>query len=621
MIPFPYPFSFTGKNPSPKTLKAKRISEIFSSVGDPFLNFKALFEAAIESIVKYSDSSPLRVSDGPENFALKTKPNSVSEAPDPVLDRKESLTRNEILVADAICSIRGIQREDMRLNRTIHHYGIDSIAVIQLAARLRSISGAGIMPKDILKAPCLIDVAKLLDSSSSDRSIQSFDFEAFDRVARSELASEIPDISSMSRIRPCTHAQAGMLSQILRGNDIYVNCTSIQFNIPSTQSQMRKALQSLVDRHEMLRTGFWSTPDLRFPFVMLTHREIDLSTRVTWVESSQVGDTMAETWRGDVAQDIMRESYLPAWKAIIENSASDFTLHLSMFHGLYDGNSLRIILKDLGDILKGGSLKQEPAIEDALGVIISHDDVENQSLKEEGSQHFWRSQFTDGLLGESAPTSIPILAPLRTSWNRKEIRRSTCSMNIEELTRACAALESTLQAVAQAAYAEVLSAYVGKPVVTFGVVLSGRDIISNAEDYAFPTMTTVPFPVKIDNVKEKMVKAAMDFNARVREYQFSSLLDIADWGGYSKERLFDTIFAYQQFTSLEYQVPWTIKHEIASDEVTSHDYQLNHADAHSLRCHWNSSHAKAVSTFKSHLMLTKSLQRKLRSSYSSMTRF
>jgi hypothetical protein len=126
----------------------------------------------------------------------------------------------------------------------------------------------------------------------------------------------------------------------------------------------------------------------------------------------------------------------------------------------------------------------------------------------------------------------------------------------------------SIQAVGQAAWARILSAYLGEESVCFGVVLSGRDAIPDADLVAFPCLITVPFGFTMtDKTNDALVQAAMRFNSSVRKHQLNRISDIQRWT--KRDVLFDTIFAYQK-TIDESAVPqWEVIEEISTDEVRS----------------------------------------------------
>jgi hypothetical protein len=123
-----------------------------------------------------------------------------------------------------------------------------------------------------------------------------------------------------------------------------------------------------------------------------------------------------------------------------------------------------------------------------------------------------------------------------------------------------------VQAVGQAAWARILSGYLGEESVCFGVVLSGRDMTPEADRVAFPCLVTIPFGTTVtDKSNDELVQDAMLFNKSVRKHQFNRLRDIQRWT--NLDVLFDTIFAYQKTSGSRLKSGWEVLEEISSDEV------------------------------------------------------
>jgi non-ribosomal peptide synthetase component F len=180
-----------------------------------------------------------------------------------------------------------------------------------------------------------------------------------------------------------------------------------------------------------------------------------------------------------------------------------------------------------------------------------------------------RAQYWKSVLDHAGINSFPNLSPLRVFEGRTDVEERICSRNLRELEQICQNKGVTLQAAGQAAWAQVLSAYLGEENVTFGIVLSGRDIVEASENTVFPCLTTVPIAVEASKKRSELLAAMMDFNANVRKHQFTPMKAIQRAIGRPNEPLFDTIFAFQKMSTTRVQRPWKVVEEVATSEVST----------------------------------------------------
>ena len=168
------------------------------------------------------------------------------------------------------------------------------------------------------------------------------------------------------------------------------------------------------------------------------------------------------------------------------------------------------------------------------------------SRLKEGRKLFWRKELDD-----VNPCRFPNLSPLRMSTGQMKSITFKSASGVASIQKNCRSQGFTIHAVGQAAWARILAAYTGERIVTFGTVLSGRDGFTDAEDVAFPCLTTVATVAYCNGSDHDLVESFMNFNIRVRKHQFTPLSRIQR----PNEPLFDTIFALQKILSpLDHQL-------------------------------------------------------------------
>jgi non-ribosomal peptide synthetase component F len=104
----------------------------------------------------------------------------------------------------------------------------------------------------------------------------------------------------------------------------------------------------------------------------------------------------------------------------------------------------------------------------------------------------------------------------------------------------------TVTAVGQAAWARILAAYVGQEIVTFGVVLSARTVLEEAQLAAFPCVRTLPLGCNVDSTNLDLLQQIMKTSSEITEYQFTPVRQLQQWLGFGQRSLFNTIFVHQK---------------------------------------------------------------------------
>ena len=87
-------------------------------------------------------------------------------------------------------------------------------------------------------------------------------------------------------------------------------------------------------------------------------------------------------------------------------------------------------------------------------------------------------------------------------------------LQLDDLENFCKLKGATIQALGQASWALIISAYTGEANVTFGTVFSGRTGTSN-QAAAFPSISTVPVPCSAGKPHDEIVADMVAYNASV----------------------------------------------------------------------------------------------------------
>jgi amino acid adenylation domain-containing protein len=448
--------------------------------------------------------------------------------------------------------------EEVLPTTTIYQLGLDSISAVQIATALRR-EGQRVNATDVMKYLTCVDLAAYLEQDAAPEQpvTKMFDFDAFDRKHRPEvLASCKVTDGNVAAIRPCTPLQRGMLSQMLaKEGAVYVNYLRLELEPEVDLNNLRRAWEKVMALHQMLRTGFMHLNDKDHPFGMIeyTRNAIDLPWNIV-SESDAIG--APGVWLERLQRLAVSDLHKPLWKIRVICMDNTKYLDLAIFHALFDAQSLQSILRDVATACKGQDLQNlvdlNPVVNGILQRSISYSDK---------AKEFWTQ------MGKQAvPSRFPNLAPLRYEPQPPMICSHRSKKSFHEIQEACRQANTTLQAVGIASWLSLISAYMGEPIATCGVVLSGRSF-EEAEIANFPCINTVPFAHAISDNSGDMLDAVTSLIAEVQQHQHIPLSDIQRLMGYPNEALFDTIFAYQKLPAHEDKdALWRIVDENATIE-------------------------------------------------------
>lgn len=444
----------------------------------------------------------------------------------------------ELEIRNAFSALSGTPPERIHRDTTIHRIGLDSISAIQVATRLRK-KGFDVSASDVLENPTASGLASVAESRTQtpENRTPSFDFDGFDERHRGAIISHAKiNAADIKAIRPCTPLQAGMISQFFQSKgDQYFNHVFYELDSKFEIRKLRSAWLAVVREHEMLRTGFTQLDDVNTPYAMITYKSGSVDG--SWIE---LPDQEKEKWDQLACQDRVKDSVLhdfrrPAWRFGVIKLDGKQCMQFSAHHALYDAETLRMMFADLSKALRGDVLGHKQAIDGALSHILGR-----ASQRKEAQRDFWATQLKDVQV-----TRFPNLHPVRVSQHSNVVAERICSTPISQLEATCREGGLSMQAAGQAAWAQILATYTGEPLVSFGVVTSGRSAPETATA-PFPCITTVPLACDATLDRADLMKSLMSFNARMLKYQFTPLTDIQRYAGYPNEALFDTIFAYQK---------------------------------------------------------------------------
>lgn len=400
--------------------------------------------------------------------------------------------------------------------------GLDSIHAIRLVLLLRT-QGFKLEVVNVLKADCIDGITDIL-SSRSDETPTEVDeavarrFSAVEAASRSKLPKQY---SGVEKVIPCTSVQEAMLAETVRDGATY--CNWILLDVPAAldASVIEKAVREVIDRNEILRTGF----------VMLDGGFAQVVYRNPRTAQFGIGDSINAAW----TTTIERLLEPPFTATLVKSDGWKLSIHIH--HALYDGWCWEQVMVDLSILLLGGV----PRVRPQFAKVVEHE-LSRSAKATDTSIDYWRNT-----LSGFVPSKFPNLNDCITTVTTAGIETYNLTCRRAEYDAAARALGVSPQAILQAAWAFLLAFYTGSDDIVFGTVVSGRTVaVEGIEDVIGPTILTLPVRVAVDRsrgVKEVVVDVAK--RGREMLVHELGLREVRRACG-AEDALFDSLLVWQQ---------------------------------------------------------------------------
>ena len=462
-------------------------------------------------------------------------------------------TKIELSMRETIAQLANKPQQKIGKNTTIYQLGLDSINAVQLAAKLRG-NGFSVSASDVMEHPTCCGLAEILQRGQPvESTVPAFDLEDFNARFKSVICKDYNlNEGEIHCVRPCTPLQSGLLVESTKSETgLYVNEIKLQLSGDIHMLDLKNAWRVVQEKYVMLRTGFAMTHHSELPTAMIEYRSS--TSELPWQNFSDETEIQVTIERH--VADILNTLHCFPWRLLLFSSASSLTLVLLAHHAIYDAQLLQNILEDVAKAYRGAELSIIPPLDVAVAEILAKSNYDTNESRE-----FWERSAK-----QMAISRFPNMSPLVIRNGESFTEAKICSSSLTALEKGCREAGATIQAVAQVAWAQVLSSYIGEAAVTFGVVFSGRSTEAT-ENAAFPCITTVPVPCMIGDDSKCLLNVMLKYNASVQRYQYTPLAKIHRWTGHPEEALFDTILTYQKRNTLPNSVvyPWTVRDEKAS---------------------------------------------------------
>jgi amino acid adenylation domain-containing protein/FkbM family methyltransferase len=341
--------------------------------------------------------------------------------------------------------------------------GGHSLLAIKAVSRIRDVFAVDLQTHTLFEHSTLGALAKVLAE------------------ARGVAAQEpVHRIEPRKETGPCAlsfaQEQLWFLDQLAPGSPVYNIVDAISFEGRYDATAMRRALQELVRRHDVLRTAFTQEEgrplQVVAPAIDVTLPELDLS-------SSAAGRERDRAW-ADVVREVGRKpfdlSQAPLFRAtMVHMSAQEHRLLLAIHHIVADEWSMEVVQQEIRQLYGAftrGRQSPLPALPIQYADFASWQRQwsRGEALQQEFA--YWKSELA------GAPTTLELVGdkprPAMPSFRGATEVFSLSKTLVERLKALGRAEQATLFMTLEAAFAALLHRYTGQDDLLIGTPISGR---------------------------------------------------------------------------------------------------------------------------------------------------
>ncbi|WP_234439178.1 condensation domain-containing protein, partial [Streptomyces sp. NRRL B-3229] len=386
--------------------------------------------------------------------------------------------------------VLGLEGVGVGVEDSFFDLGGDSIRAVRLVGALRA-AGYDVSIPDVFQLKTIAALATRVGGQESGESL-IVTVEPFALIGEDDRAL-LPD--GVVDAYPLSQVQTGMLVEMLASGDerVYQNINS--FRIPDARpfsaEAMREAVETVVARHDILRTTMhldgYSQP------LQLVHGTVGVPLTVhdvrdlTAEQQKELAFAYVEQERA-AGFDIAAGPLLRI--SVHVESDQAWRMTFSHIHAITEGWSYHTLLMELLDAYRGLSVGHGlPAYEAPSVRFADFIAAEQASLADEGDQAFWRD-----VVETHSPARIPA-AWAATTGPRELLHTRVPFRDLEDdLRRLAAEARTSLKSVLLAAHLKVLGTLTAEDAFHTGVVYHGRLEAPGADRVLGMHLNTLPFP-------------------------------------------------------------------------------------------------------------------------------
>lgn len=385
------------------------------------------------------------------------------------------LNAEEEIIRAVMAEVAGVPVEQITRKASIYSFGLDSIAAITLASKLRR-KGINVGVADILQGGNIAGIFKRIRVSK----VQTVDSTPLVAPEVRKEALEILNFSeeSVEDVLPVLAGQLHHLEAWLQsGRTSYEPTWSYVAKERLDLDRLRKAWQQLRERHSVLRTAFAATSATTAVQVVLKASAID-DASFTVSESASAFDATAKPTIKAIAAAPSNMFTPPVRLHVLRSSDKD-AVFITLHHTTYDGWSMPLLFDDLSALYTSSApLPATPSFTEFITSTL-------RSASPSASSTYWNQS-----LANAEPTVVP------TSTSSSFHLAQEAIPNFAHLNKICQENNTPLHTLLLHSISVALAKMTETTSPIFGLYQTARSAdFENLTSLCAPTLNVTPLAV------------------------------------------------------------------------------------------------------------------------------
>nr|WP_231670471.1 non-ribosomal peptide synthase/polyketide synthase [Pseudomonas quasicaspiana] len=386
------------------------------------------------------------------------------------------------------------------------------------------------------------------------------------RLTQSQLDALPVPLATVEDIYPLSPMQSGMLFHTLEtpGEGFYISQVNVSVD-GLDASRFVAAWNAVIERHEILRTGFWASSDLVEP-VQLVYRTAELPVRqLDWRDRAFVETDLQALVTEDCEQgfDLLAAPLMRL--TLVRLSEQRHQLIWTSHHILMDGWSSSRLLGEVFQSYAGQTAGPNVGrYRDYIAWL--------NAQTEQVLERFWKPHVQKLEGPTQLATSIYPRPDASLSGHGAHYLRWDQAAT-DRLRERAQALRITPNTLVQGAWLLLLQRLTGQSSVCFGATVAGRPAaVKGCDEMLGLFINTLPIvqsPEPQQRVDQWLAQL-QGFNLEVRDHEHASLADVQRWSGQGGRALFDSIIVFENYP-VDERLRDTESHQLKFGELSTRD--------------------------------------------------
>ncbi len=333
-------------------------------------------------------------------------------------------------------------------------------------------------------------------------------------------------------------------------SDAYFEQVCYSFQGTLDRRAFARAWQQVVDRHEILRTGFVAGESERltqtvFASAVLSFQYLD------WRDhAAPQQQALLDQFLEDDAEQGFDLANAPLIRvALLQLSERDYRIVISNHHIVLDGWSMSVVRNEVSHLYRHHAFGASVALAPAPRFDTYVEWLRSLDLVD--AENFWRAELKDF----SAANQLPIdkgAGKLLSAVDRFSQHQISLSTELSQQIRSYARRHHfTLSTVLQGAWATVLSRYCATNDVVFGITVAGRPYeLPEIETLVGLLINTLPLRLKTEegDTCSSFLQRVQSKVGSVLDHEHTALAQIKEWCDAPRNQpLFETLLVFENF--------------------------------------------------------------------------